>query len=141
MRPLWSSSKAGCPLSLLAQVSPWDRRETIAMAADLATFLAYAVIPPLIGYYLLRRRRVHFSWVWILLVAYLIAGGAVNILSAFGETTATWTAALKIALAFISWLWVRVLIPLLPRLIEARTAEEFAHLLTKHEQAEAALRE
>ncbi|HEY2411152.1 MAG TPA: response regulator [Pirellulaceae bacterium] len=113
----------------------------ISVFADLATFGAYAVIPLLIVYFLLRRRQVHFSRVWFLLVVYLLVGGAANVLNAFGEPVANWATAMKIALAFVSWIWVLVLIPLVPQLLEARTAEEFTHLLTKHEEAEQARRE
>ena len=59
---------------------------------------------------------------------YLLVGGAAHVLSAFGEPAATWAAAMKVALAFVSWIWVIVLIPLVPQLLEARTAEEFTHL-------------
>lgn len=128
---------------LLAQSAPraWNALELTSIFADLATFAAYAVIPLLIVYFLLRRRRVHFSRVWFLLMVYLVVGGAMHVLSAFGESTANWTTALKVALAFVSWIWVIVLIPLVPQLLEARTAEEFTHLLMKHEEAEQALRE
>jgi PAS domain S-box-containing protein len=50
-------------------------------------------------------------------------------------------AVLKVVLAFASWLTLLVLIPLVPRLLETRSAEEFAHLVSKHEEAEQALRE
>jgi hypothetical protein len=71
---------------LLAQRAPkaWDPLELTLVFADLATFAAYAVIPLLIGYFLLRRRHVHFSRVWFLLVVYLLVGGAVHVLSAMG---------------------------------------------------------
>jgi two-component system sensor histidine kinase/response regulator len=127
----------------LAQSAPkaWDSAELTSIFADLATFAAYAVIPLLIGYFLLRRRRVHFSRVWFLLVVYLLVGGAAHVLSAFGDSAANWATAMKVVLAFVAWIWVIVLIPLVPQLLEARTAEEFTHLLSKHEEAEQALRE
>ena len=78
---------------------------------------------------------------WFLLLVYLVVGGAAHVLSAFGEPAANWAATMKVALAFVSWIWVLVLIPLVPQLLEARTAEEFKHLLSKHEEAEQALRE
>jgi two-component system, sensor histidine kinase and response regulator len=143
MGPLFSPAMLDTPGQLLAQSAPrvYDVLEMTSIFADLATFAAYAVIPMLIVYFLLRRRHVHFSRVWFLLMVYLIVGGAVHVLNAFGESTAQWTATLKVALAFVSWIWVLVLIPLVPQLLEARTAEEFTHLLTKHELAEQALRE
>src|SRR5262245_20946002 len=136
MRPLWSFLIVDRPLGLLAQFALSDRREMISVFADLATFAAYAVIPLLIVWSILQRMRVHFSRVWFLLVAYLIVGGAVNVFASFGYSAASWTAAMKVTLAFISWIWVVVLIPLLPQLLETRSAEEFTRLVSKHEQAE-----
>ena len=143
MAPLWSPDSALMGLWLLAQAArrTWDTRELASVFADLAILLAYAVIPLLIVYFLLRRRRVHFSWVWFLLMVYLVLGGSLHALTALGQPAANWVPIMKIALAFVSWIWVIVLIPLVPRLLETRTAEEFTHLLSKHEEAEQALRE
>ena len=141
MSPLLSPAMLVDSAQLLAQTRIWDPLELTTIFADLAIFAAYAVIPILIVYFLLRRRNVHFSRVWFLLVVYLVVGGAAHVLNAFGESAASWTATLKVALAFVSWIWVIVLIPLVPQLLEARTAEEFTHLLMKHEEAEQALRE
>src|SRR5262245_42199360 len=114
MGPFWSPLNATARLWLLAQSAPRGvgPLESTLIFADLATFAAYAVIPLLILYFLLRRRHVHFSRVWFLLVVYLLVGGAVHVLSAFGEWTLPWTAMMKVALAFVSWIWVLVLIPL-----------------------------
>jgi PAS domain S-box-containing protein len=141
MRPLWSLLIEAPAPWLVAQARPWDPLEMTSVFADLVTFAAYAVIPLLIVWSILQRKQVHFSRVWFLLVAYLIVGGAVNVFAAFGESAANWTAALKVTLAFISWIWVIVLIPLLPQLLETKSAEEFTRLVSKHEQAEQALRE
>ena len=113
------------------------------MIADLAIFAAFVAIPLLILFYLARRRHFNFTRVWFLLLAFLVIGGAVH----FMEAATFWwpayrlLAVLKVVLAFSSWLALLVLIPLLPRLLETRTAEEFARLVTKHEAAEKALRE
>src|SRR5687767_798795 len=129
MGPVWSPVGEAWSHGLVAQVSrSWGPLELTLIFADLVTFLAYAVIPLVIIYSLLRRRRVHFSWVWFLLLVYLVIGGAVHVFSALGEAAENWTAVLKVALAFVSWVWVLVLFPLVPRLLEARSAEEFTHL-------------
>jgi two-component system, sensor histidine kinase and response regulator len=143
MGPFWSPLIDAQGPWLLAQTAPkvWDPLELTQIFAHLATFAAYAVIPLLIVFFLLRRRRVHFSRVWFLLVVYLLVGGAAHVLDAFGESAAHWAAMMKVAFAFVSWIWVIVLIPLVPQLLEARTAEEFTHLVSKHEKAEQALRE
>jgi two-component system, sensor histidine kinase and response regulator len=143
MGPLWSSVIDARDVWLLAQAPrpAQDPLERTQIFADMATFAAYTVIPLLIVTCLLRRREVHFSWVWFLLVVYLLLGGTVNVLSAVGESAAFWATVLKVALAFVSWIWVLVLFPLVPQLLEAKTSEEFTRLLTKHEEAEQARRE
>jgi PAS domain S-box-containing protein len=142
MSQLWRST---APLPALAgQLSFFrDELDLVLVFADLATFAAYAVIPLMILYFLLRRRQVHFSRVWFLLLMYLIVGGAVHVLDACGDwyPAVRLAAALKVVVAFIAWIWVIVLIPLLPKLLEARSAEEFTSLLSKQEQAEQALKE
>src|SRR5437762_9205720 len=109
MRPFWSPSFENLNLWLLAQTPRvFNALEMTSIFAHLATFAAYAVIPLLIAYFLLRRRQVHFSWVWFLLVLYLLVGGAANLLYAFGEPVANWAAMMKVAQAFVSWIWVLV---------------------------------
>lgn len=115
--------------------------ELTLIFADLALFGAYAVLPLLILFFYLKRRQVHFSWAWFLLLLYLLVGGAVHVFSALGEHAAAYEAAAKIGLALVAWLWVIVLIPLLPQLLAARSAEEFTSLVSKHEEAEQARRE
>ena len=70
------------PCLLGQNPQPWNPLEMTSIFADLATFGAYLVIPLLIAYFLLRRRHVHFSRVWFLLVVYLLVGGAANLLTA-----------------------------------------------------------
>src|SRR5262245_15339313 len=87
--------------SLLAQRNPaaWTGIELALVFADLATFAAFAVIPLLILYFLLRRRHVYFSRVWFLLLAYLVVGATVHVLDACGGWAPVFTAAMKVALA------------------------------------------
>src|SRR6478752_3648604 len=111
MGPFGSRPFAAGGAWLLAQAArnvrnDWSPLETTSIFADLATFAAYAVIPLLILYFLLRRRHVHFSRVWFLLLAYLIVGGIAHVLTAFGEPAESWAIAMKVVLAFISWIWV-----------------------------------
>src|SRR5262245_58112548 len=140
---LWRRATGDAPLIAQASAFRGEPLDLTLIFADLATFAAYAVIPLLILYFLLRRRHVHFSRVWFLLLMYLIVGGTVHVLDACGnwEPVVHLAAALKVVVAFISWIWVIVLIPLLPKLLEAKSAEEFKTLLSKHEEAEQALKE
>src|SRR5437773_1788708 len=90
MGPFWSRL-VDWHLGLLAQTPKvWHTRELTLVFAELATFAAYAVIPLLIVYFLVRRQRVHFSRVWFLLLLYLLVGGTVHVLSAFGEPAESW---------------------------------------------------
>ncbi len=144
MSQAWLWLPRDLSLAILAQTPvKGDQIDLMLLFANLATFAAFAVIPLLILYFLLRRRQVHFSRLWFLLLMYLVVGGAVHVLDACGDFTpvARVAAALKVVVAFIAWVWVIVLIPLLPKLLEARSAEEFTTLLSKHEEAEQALRE
>jgi two-component system, sensor histidine kinase and response regulator len=145
MGPFWSRPMDQGTLVLLAQpaATAWSAPDLTLVFADLATFAAYAVIPLLILYFLLRRRHVHFSRVWFLLLVYLIIGALVHVLDAFGdwEPVARVALAMKVVLAFVAWIWVIVLIPLVPQLMEARSDEEFSRLLSLHEEAEQARRE
>src|SRR5262249_12628598 len=144
MVPLWSWLNSVEAAGLLAQqtVPQATELELMRVFADLLTFAAYAVIPLLILFSILRRRHVHFSRVWFLLVMYLIVGSAAHVLDAIDWDLAQRMAiVMKVVLAFIACVWVIVLIPLLPMLLELRTAEEFTQLLNKHEEAEQALRE
>jgi len=140
---LWRPANFAAPLTAQYSAFRGEPLELTLIFADLATFAAFAVIPLMILYFLLRRRQVHFSRVWFLLLMYLIVGGAVHVLDACGnwEPVVHLAAALKVVVAFIAWIWVIVLIPLLPKLLEARSAEEFKTLLSKHEEAEQALKE
>ena len=137
---LWRPATGDVPLTAQFSTLRGEPLELTLIFANLATFAAYAVIPLLILYFLVRRRQVHFSRVWFLLLMYLTVGGAVHVLDACGNwgPAVHLAAALKVVVAFIAWIWVIVLIPLLPKLLEARSADEFRTLLSKHEEAEQA---
>src|SRR5262245_65275891 len=121
---LWRPAAGDAPL--VAQVSAFrgEPLELTLICADLATFAAYAVIPLLILYFLLRRRQVHFSRVWFLLLMYLIVGGAVHVLDACGnwEPVVHLAAALKGVVAFIAGVRGIVLSPLVAKLSARRSA-------------------
>lgn len=144
MEPRWWRMVVEGFAPVLAQrTRSWSGLDLTLLFADLATVGAYAVVPIVILYSLARRKHVHFSRVWFLLVLYLMVGGTVHVLDALGggESMQRFAAAMKVVLAFVSWIWVLVLIPLLPRLLETRSPEDFAKLLNKHEETEQALLE
>src|SRR5688572_23261436 len=144
MGPFGSRLIEGGGFALLAQrpATAWTKYDLTLVFTDLAMFAAYAVIPLLILYFFVRRRPVHFSWVWFLLVVYLVIAATVHVLDACGgwQPIERVAAVMKVVLAFVAWIWVIVLIPLVPKLLEARSDEEFSQLLSKHEEAEQARR-
>ena len=113
------------------------------MLANLATALAYFAIPLVIIYFLIRRNHVRWSRLWFLFFVALVVGGLAHLLSA----TAFWWPVYRfhlvvdVTMAVVSWIAIVLLIPLVPKLLEGKSIEEFSHLLSKHEEAEQALRE
>ncbi len=113
------------------------------MLANLATALAYFAIPLVIIYFLIRRNHVRWSRLWFLFFVALVVGGLTHLLAA----TAFWWPVYRfhlvvdVTMAVVSWIAIVLLIPLVPKLLESKSIEEFSHQLTKREQAEHALRE
>jgi PAS domain S-box-containing protein len=113
------------------------------MAAHLATALAYFTIPVLVLFFLMRLKEVRWSRLWFLFFVLLVIGGLVHFLSA---STFWWPAyrfhvVVNVAMAAISWVAVIALIPIIPRLLQSKSPEEFSHQLVKREEAEQALKE
>jgi two-component system, sensor histidine kinase and response regulator len=115
----------------------------VLMLANLATALAYFAIPVAIIYFLIRRNRVRWSKLWLLCFVALVVGGLTHLVSAMGYW---WPAfqlhiAVDVTMAIVSWIAIVVLIPLVPRLLESRSSEEFSQQLARRRQAEQALLE
>src|SRR5688572_29531810 len=113
------------------------------LLANLATALAYFIIPLLILFFLARRKHGGWSRIWFLFFVVLVVGGLVHLLAA---TSFWWPAyrfhvLVNVTMAVVSWIAIVALIPLIPRMLESKSAEEFFHQLSKREQAEQALRE
>lgn len=85
--------------------------------SDLAIFGAYAAIPAVLAYFVLRRRDIPFPGIFWLFVAFILSCGFGH----FAEATIFWhpwyrfTAAVKVFTAIISWATVIALIPIVPR--------------------------
>ena len=113
------------------------------MVAHITTALAYFTIPVIVLFFLLRRRDVRWSRLWVLFFVLLVIGGLVHFMAA---STFWWPAyrfhvVLNVAMAAVSWVAVIALIPIVPRLLSSKSGEEFSHQISKHEEAEQALRE
>jgi PAS domain S-box-containing protein len=111
--------------------------------ANLATALAFFIIPLLILFFLVRRKHIRWSRIWFLFFVVLVVGGLVHLVAA---TSFWWPAyrfhvVVNVSMAVVSWIAIIALIPLIPRMLESKSAEEFFHELAKREQAEQSLRE
>jgi PAS domain S-box-containing protein len=124
--------------------SAWTQSMGLAlMLANFATALAYFAIPVLIIYFLIRRNHVRWSSLWFLFFIALVVGGLTHLLAA----TAFWWPVyrfhlvVEITMAVVSWIAIVLLIPLVPKLLESKSIEEFSHQLSRRQAAEQALRE
>jgi len=87
------------------------------IASDVAIFAAYAAIPAVLAYFVLRRKDVPFQNVFWLFVAFIFSCGFGHLL----EATIFWhpwyrvAAVVKVITAVVSWATVLALIPILPR--------------------------
>jgi two-component system, sensor histidine kinase and response regulator len=142
MGQVWPLSDVGV-LPLAQAEAAGSGLQVARMLANLALFGAYAIIPLMIVIVLLRRKQVRFARVWLLVMLFLVVGGLVHLVDAFGPSPAAerLEVAMKTALACIAWIGIVLLIPILPKLLESRSADEFTQLLSEHAEAQQALRE
>src|SRR5678815_1366902 len=124
--------------------SAWSTSMGLAyIAADLATWLALAIIPALIIVNVVRRKKMSFPpWLWWFL-AFLVVGGCVHLLDAFSFWWPAYRLALvvKILMAVLSWGTVMALFPLLPQWLASKSEEEVQAQVAEVQETEAALRE
>src|SRR6185436_4493083 len=124
--------------------SAWSTSMGLAyIAADLATWLALAIIPALIIVNVVRRKKMSFPpWLWWF-VAFLVVGGAVHLLDALSFWWPVYRLALvvKVAMAVLSWGTVMALFPLLPQWMARKSDEEFQAQVVETQQTQEALRE
>lgn len=124
--------------------SPWSAEMGLTyIAADLATWLAFALIPTIIVLNLLRRKKMSFPpWLWWF-IAFLVVGGLVHLLDAFAFWWPAYRLAtvVKVVMAILSWGTVVALFPLLPKWMEHKSAEEFQAQVVEFNRTADALRE
>lgn len=122
----------------------WNSTMGLAyIAADLATWMALAIIPALIVINVVRRKKMSFPpWLWWFL-AFLVVGGVVHLLDAFSFWWPAYRLALviKVLMAILSWGTVMALFPLLPQWLASKSAAEYQAQVAEKQQTEAALRE
>jgi hypothetical protein len=86
MGAFWSRVSERDNAALLAQqaATAWSTPELMLVFADLATFAAYAVTRCSSSIFCCGGGT-SFSWVWFLLLVYLIIGRGSHVLDAFGD--------------------------------------------------------
>lgn len=112
--------------------------------ADLATYLAYAAIPAVVAIFMWRRKKeVRLPPVWVVLVSFLLVAGVSHLLDAamFWWPAYRFAAVVKVLLALLAWGTVLALIPVIPNILERRSAAEYEYQLAMRREAEAALAE
>lgn len=130
--PIWeSTSSQGTSLG------------TLQVVADLASWSAFVAIPILLILYGIRRHHLGLSRALWLFVVFLLLGGTLHLLDAVAHW---WPAyqlivAAKVLMAVVAWATVIALIPVLPRLLDSHSVEEFKAQIRKREAAEQALKE
>jgi PAS domain S-box-containing protein len=109
--------------------------------SDLGVWSAYVAIPCVLGYFVLRRRDIPFRTVFLLFGAFILACGTTHLL----EVVMFWWPAyrlagvVKLVTAVVSWGTVLALVPVTPRALAMRSAEELGREVTARKQAEHAL--
>jgi two-component system, sensor histidine kinase and response regulator len=122
----------------------WSRELVHAhIGADVATWAAFLAIPALLVTFGVRRRHLGLSRALWLFVAFLLIGGTLHLLDAlsFWWPAHRFILVVKLLMALVSWGTVFALIPILPRLLESRSVDEFKQQISQREAAEQALRE
>lgn len=122
----------------------WSQLVWAQTIADLATYLAYGTIPAIVALYVWRKKQeFRLPPVWVVLVSFLLVAGISHLLDAamFWWPAYRFALVVKVLLALLSWSAVIALLPVLPDLLERRSAAEYEHQLAMRKEAEAALAE
>ncbi len=129
---------------------PWDRGDgwttglgAAHVVADLAIWSAFLAIPTLLIAFGIRRRHLGLSRALWLFVAFLVIGGTLHLLDAmaFWWPAERFIVVVKVLMAVVSWATVLSLVPVLPRLLDSRSVEDFKAQISQREAAEQALKE
>jgi len=89
------------------------------IVSDLAIFGAYAAIPAVLAYFVVRRRDVPFQGVFWLFAAFILSCGFGHLVEAtiFWQPWYRFAAVVKVFTAVVSWATVIALVPMLPRAV------------------------
>jgi PAS domain S-box-containing protein len=94
--------------------------------SDLGVWSAYIAIPCVLGYFVFRRRDVPFRTVFLLFVAFILACGTSHLMEAiiFWWPAYRLAGLIKLATAIISWATVIALVPIVPKALALKSADE-----------------
>ena len=110
--------------------------------SDLAIWVAYLAIPCVLVYFAFRRKDVPFRRVFWLFGAFILACGTTHLMEAiiFWWPAYRLAGLIKLFTALVSWATVIALIPIVPKVLSMRTAEEMEREIAERKRAEEALR-
>jgi PAS domain S-box-containing protein len=109
--------------------------------SDLGVWSAYVAIPCVIGYFVVRRRDVPFRTVFLLFGAFILACGTTHLMEAiiFWWPAYRLAGLVKLATAVISWATVVALVPIVPKALAMRSADELKREIEARKNVETEL--
>jgi PAS domain S-box-containing protein len=108
--------------------------------SDLGVWSAYIAIPCVLGFFVLRRRDIPFRTIFLLFGAFILACGTTHLMEAviFWWPAYRLAGLIKLFTAVVSWATVLALIPVVPKVLAMRSANELEREITARKGAESA---
>jgi signal transduction histidine kinase len=103
--------------------------------------LAYLAIPAVLVYFVWRRRRVPFRWMFLMFGAFIVSCGLTHFMEVVTLDYPLYrlSGLMKVVTALASWATVVGLVPLVPRALALRHPEELEREIAERSRAEASL--
>jgi len=111
--------------------------------ADLAIFAAYAAIPAILAYSLLKRRNLPFPRLIWMFAMFIVGCGLTHLMGfiVFSWPAYRLDAAVKVFTAVVSWATVLLLIPTIPKIMAMKSPHELEAEIERRKAVERELRE
>ncbi len=106
--------------------------------SDLGVWSAYLAIPCVLGYFILRRKDIPFRGIFLLFAGFIVACGTTHLMEAiiFWWPGYRLAGVIKLFTAVISWATVFALVPVVPKALAMRSADELEREIAARRQAE-----